>query len=216
MSQSFGYARSVTKDRNSRSCAGLFLRPYYAFLELHAMAKDKPPKAKGVPNKHLHARTTFLYQAATYLTLHPFVESNDTGQENVAHPKPSQPQLPSTLALQLGSDLHTVSRKAQLRLSIDLKRSMCKSCNAILVPGHTATQTIENQSKNGRKPWADVLVVSCKRCGSKRRMPVGAKRQPKKRDRLVTRGVATTSDMEGVESTTPAVLTATEQSPSSG
>jgi ribonuclease P protein subunit RPR2 len=33
------------------------------------MSKVKAPKSKGVPSKHLHARTTFLYQAATYLTL---------------------------------------------------------------------------------------------------------------------------------------------------
>ncbi|KAJ8108126.1 hypothetical protein OPT61_g8390 [Boeremia exigua] len=179
------------------------------------MAKDKPPKPKGIPNKHLHARTTFLYQAASYLTL----QSSITGPEN-GHQNPvsgcNQNQQPSPLALRLGSDLHTVSRKAQLRLAVDLKRSMCKSCNAILVPGHTATQTVENQSKGGSKPWADVLVVNCKRCDSKRRIPIGAKRQLKKRDRVAVIEATTTSGMEGVESTTPGGHTATEQSPSSG
>lgn len=180
------------------------------------MAKDKPPKPKGIPNKHLHARTTFLYQAATYLTLHSFTKSTDIETKNGRLPETHQLQQPPPLALQLGADLHTVSRKAQLRLSVDLKRSMCKSCSAVLVPGHTATQEIENQSRGGKKPWADVLVISCNGCGSKRRMPVGAKRQSKERDRLPPLAAATTSDMEGVESTTPAVHTATEQSPSSG
>ncbi|KAF2629811.1 Rpr2-domain-containing protein [Macroventuria anomochaeta] len=180
------------------------------------MAKDKPPKPKGVPNKHLHARTTFLYQAATYLTLHSSINKNECRPNDAIPSETHSIQQPSPLALQLGSDLHTVSRKAQLRLSIDLKRSVCKSCNAILVPGHTATQITENVSKGGKKPWADVLVVSCNRCGSKRRMPVGAKRQPKKRDRFAAPETATTSDMEGVEATTPVVHTATEQSPSSG
>jgi ribonuclease P protein subunit RPR2 len=180
------------------------------------MAKDKPQKAKGIPNKHLHARTTFLYQAATYLTLQSPVENTKTEAKDVVASVSNQLQQPSPLALQLGADLHTVSRKAQLRLSVELKRSMCKSCNAVLVPGRTATQEIENQSRGGKKPWADVLVVSCNRCGSRKRTPVGAKRQPKKRDRLPAPAATTTSDMEGVESTTPAVLTATEQSPSSG
>jgi ribonuclease P protein subunit RPR2 len=179
------------------------------------MAKDRPPKPKGIPNKHLHARTTFLYQAATYLTLQT-AKSTETGTKTAVSSESNLPQQVSPLALQLGADLHTVSRKAQLRLSVDLKRSMCKSCNAVLVPGRTATQEIVNQSKDGRKPWAEVLVVSCNRCGSKKRMPVGAKRQPKKRDRLPAPATTTTSDMEGVESTTPALLTATEQSPSSG
>lgn len=175
------------------------------------MAKGKPPKPKGISNKHLHARTTFLYQAATYLTFQSPTKNSESHTEDA-----NQIQQPSPLALQLGADLHTVSRKAQLRLSVDLKRSICKSCNTLLVPGRTASQEIENQSKGGKKPWADVLIVSCKCCGSKRRMPVGAKRQPKKRNRLPAAAAAlTTNDMEGVESTTPAVLTATEQSPSS-
>jgi len=127
------------------------------------MSKVKPPKrTKGAPNKHLHARTAFLYQAATYLTL----------QTNR-----------SRLALELGSDLQQVSRKAQLHVSKEVKRSICKSCNSILIPGRTATQRIENASKGGRKPWADVLVVQCDLCGGKKRFPIGAKRQGKKCDR---------------------------------
>lgn len=178
------------------------------------MANDKPAKPKGIPNKHLHARTTFLYQAATYLTLQ---ASDERNKAEVSETLPSQTlQQASSVALQLGADLHTVSRKAQLRLSVDLKRSMCKSCNAVLVPGHTATQLTENQSKAGKKPWADVLVTRCNRCGSKKRLPVGAKRQPKKRARLSASGTVTTSEMEGVESMTTAMHTATEQSPSSG
>lgn len=186
-----------------------------ALCKGRSMAKDNPPKPKGIPNKHLHARITFLYQAATYLTLHTSVNSNQAAVKDADPSVTSHTEQSSPLAIQLGSDLHTVSRKAQLRLSVDLKRSMCKSCNAVLVPGHTATQVIDNQSKGGKKPWADVLVIICNRCGSKKRLPVGAKRQPKKRARLVAAETATTSDMEGVESTTPAVHTATEQSHSS-
>jgi ribonuclease P protein subunit RPR2 len=131
------------------------------------MSKVKPPKKpKGAPNKHLHARTAFLYQAATYLTL-------QTDR--------------SPLALGLGSDLQQVSRKAQLHVSVELKRSICKSCNSILVPGRTATQKIENDSRGGRKPWADVLVVQCDVCGGKKRFPVGAKRQGKKGERGLLR-----------------------------
>lgn len=189
---------------------------YAIFGCVFNMAKDMPPKPKGIPNKHLHARTTFLYQAATYLTLQASAKNTETGTKDAVSSESSLPQQPSPLALQLGADLHTVSRKAQLRLSVDLKRSMCKSCSTVLVPGRTATQEVENHSKGGKKPWEDVLVVRCTRCGSKKRMPVGAKRQPKKRDRLPAPATTTTNDVEGVESTTPAVLTATEQSPSSG
>ncbi|KZM18659.1 hypothetical protein ST47_g10194 [Ascochyta rabiei] len=178
------------------------------------MAKDKSSKPKGIPNKHLHARTTFLYQAATYLTLHASVDRNKAGAAEADLSETCPTQQPPSLALQLGADLHTVSRKAQLRLSVDLKRSMCKSCNAVLIPGHTATQMTENQSKWSKKPWADVLVISCNRCGSKKRLPVGAKRQPKKHQRFAAQGTTAPSDMKGVESTTTLVNTASDRSPS--
>ncbi|KAH7075471.1 RNAse P Rpr2/Rpp21/SNM1 subunit domain-containing protein [Paraphoma chrysanthemicola] len=152
------------------------------------MSKVKAPKSKGVPSKHLHARTTFLYQAATYLTLQtaPTIReaSGRIGHSDLS-PQSSALQLPhhSPLALQLGVDLQQVSRKAQLRLSVDLKRTICKACNTVLVPGSTATQAIENMSRGAAKPWADVLVIKCRICGGKKKFPVGAKKQPKKKYR---------------------------------
>ncbi|CBX92942.1 hypothetical protein IAQ61_008678 [Plenodomus lingam] len=154
------------------------------------MSKVKLPKAlklKGIPNRHLHARTTFLYQAATYLTLQTIegrgIKSPIAVEKSVVDDDASLPHSHSAVALQLGSDLQQVSRKAQLRLAVDLKRTMCKSCNTILVPGQTATQRIENTSKGGKKPRADVLVLQCCYCGSKKRFPVGAKRQLKQSKR---------------------------------
>lgn len=142
------------------------------------MSKVKPPKAKGVPNKHLHARTTFLYQAATHLSLRSsYSEDIPSGAMPVSN---ASNEAHSTLALQLGSDLQQVSRKGQLRLAMDLKRSMCKACNAVLIPGRTATQTMENMSKGGKKSWADVLVIECLLCGGKKRFPVGAQKQASK------------------------------------
>jgi ribonuclease P protein subunit RPR2 len=170
------------------------------------MSKVKAPKAKGIPNRHLHARSTFLYQAATYLTLQTATQDND-----VAHDV-SNNQKHSPLALQLGSDLQQVSRKGQLRLAVDLKRSLCKSCNTILIPGRTATQNIENPSKGGKKSWADVLVVSCNLCGGSKKFPVGATKQPKKDERkaahLVTTPTISLGDTQHPDSTT---LTDTDQ-----
>ncbi|KAF2446994.1 Rpr2-domain-containing protein [Karstenula rhodostoma CBS 690.94] len=145
------------------------------------MAKDKLPKAKGVPNKHLHSRSTFLYQAATYLTLRAGASDANKAQDSVQSSRAPQNHL--GLALQLGSDLQTVSRKGQVRLSSELKRTICKTCNTVLIPGRTATQAIENESKGGKKSWADVMVITCALCGSKKRFPIGAKRQPKKAER---------------------------------
>lgn len=151
------------------------------------MSKVKAPKAKGVPNKHLHARSSFLYQAATYLTLQT-AEATDTPQS-----KQPAPELPNrlSLALSLSSDLQQVSRKGQLRLAISLKRTLCKSCNSVLIPGRTATHRIENASKGGKKPWADVLVVTCGVCAGEKRFPVGAAPKLKKGKRETASAVET-------------------------
>jgi ribonuclease P protein subunit RPR2 len=178
------------------------------------MSKVKAPKVKGIPSKHLHARTTFLYQAATYLTLKitPEVPLSDSEVSRTAahtHDRSFPNHCP--LALQLGSDLQQVSRKAQLRLSVDLKRTMCKRCNTVLVHGRTATQTIENTSKDGKKPWADVLVLRCKLCGGNKRFPVGAKKQPKKKNRETRlKDTTSTTSLDDVRQTNSAVQTSTD------
>lgn len=176
-------------------------RAHYHAQSPSVMSKLKPPKTKGVPNKHLHIRTSFLYQAATYLTLQSSsssleinaTDTNNCGKQNT----PSLEQRPSPLALKLGSDLKQVSHKGQLRLALDLKRSVCKSCNSVLVPGRTATHTIENHSKDGKKPWADVLLITCHICGSKKRFPIGATRplsKSKRKPAQVEAMSATVSD----------------------
>lgn len=180
------------------------------------MSKVKPPKSKGIPSKHLHARTTFLYQAATYLTLQTSKAAN--GSRTVEHLDSSHslsPQARSSLAVRLCSDLQQVSRKAQLRLSVELKRTMCKRCNTVLLPGRTATQIVENMSKGGMKPWADVLVLECTTCGSEKRFPIGAERQAKKAKRRTTLKGATptTSPDGGLDS---ALQTSTEFDSNSG
>ena len=167
------------------------------------MSKVKPPKSKGIPSKHLHARTTFLYQAATYLTLQ--TPSNETtndlrresqGASAGSHASPTR----SSLAMRFCSDLQQVSRKGQLRMTMEMKRTLCKCCHTILVPGRTATQTVENTSKGGKKPWADVLILECSTCGGKKRFPVGAKKQLKRAERKVvstnTTFIATPNDMQ--------------------
>jgi ribonuclease P protein subunit RPR2 len=182
------------------------------------MAKDKQPKfkVKGVPNKHLHARSTFLYQAATYLTLRAGASDANKAEESTQNSR--APQSHPGLALQLGSDLQNVSRKGQVRLSSELKRTICKTCNTVLIPGRTATQIIENESKGGRKSWADVLVITCALCSSKKRFPIGAKRQRKKSERHPLHAQADLSgkDAEAPASTVSPMHTTTDQASTPG
>ena len=83
----------------------------------------------------------------------------------------------------LVSHLRTVSLKSQTRLSSSMKCSVCRRCETLLIPGLTSTFDMENKSRGGRKPWADVLIVTCKLCGTARRLPIGATRQSTRKER---------------------------------
>lgn len=80
--------------------------------------------------------------------------------------------------------LRAISLKSQIRLSPAMKHTICKRCDVLLVPGSTSTSYMENNSRGGRKPWADVLVTTCTGCGTAKRFPVGAKRQVTKEPRV--------------------------------
>lgn len=176
----------------------------------------KKQAAQSVPNKQIHNRVSYLYQAATFLattdnaTRSPVGEryeschNRSSGRYNVeidatqqekfqAYPAPNgsrgaQNSDQSTFLMtderHFISNLRLVAQKSQIRLNPALKRSFCKTCDSLLVPGTTSRVQCENKSKNGRKPQADVHVITCMTCGAQKKFPMGAKRQSSKAQRL--------------------------------
>lgn len=177
------------------------------------MAKAKAENGvKRVQNRHCYSRIAFLHQAAQHLaskqiSLEPntqlvnSAQSDDT-KGHAAASESTQIQDKTTLtdgthqaatlqpadgfglSRRLASHLLTVSRKVSVRASREMKRSICKRCSSILIPGQTAHHKVENKSRGGVKPCADVLVVTCSACGFEKRYPFGAQRQPRKKDRV--------------------------------
>ncbi|KAK5735955.1 hypothetical protein LTR17_007790 [Elasticomyces elasticus] len=184
------------------------------------MGKEKTKT--GIPNKHIHARISYLQQAATYLTVqrerfndagliadrppivakyearqplqslhdeHPVTSltevTNEATKTNEVRKSNAGLDLPQSggLPLYLASHLGQIARKTQTRLHPNIKHSICRTCNAVLVIGETCTKRVENVSRGGRKPHADVLVVECTVCGAAKRFPVGVKRQKRKATR---------------------------------
>ena len=109
------------------------------------MSSKKPPKVQ----KDHYARASYLFQAANFHTMHGNLE----------------------LALMMTRGVDLVSKRAVLRLLPHLKRGICKKCKALLVPGLTMLQIVENLL-NG-SPKSDVLVRTCHRCKTTRRFPIG-------------------------------------------
>jgi ribonuclease P protein subunit RPR2 len=140
------------------------------------MGKAKGKKGSdGVAQRHLHARISFLYQASHYLStsIGPNEKQADEGsskksQHGGLHHQPSHTQRQSR---HLNCQLKGVARKSQIRLSREIKRSICKRCGALLLPGQTSSQALVNESKGGAKPWADVYEVRCLKCQAVKRFP---------------------------------------------
>lgn len=188
------------------------------------MAQDKAKAQKGLAQKHIHSRISYLYQAATYLAnvadqsrvRTPYIKDGVMNQSEpieelqraVATPKavsdkglstsPSEQEnrMPkidpdgetrskdSALSRQLIFHLRAISLKSQVRLSPAMKHTICKRCDILLVPGSTSTSYLGNNSRGGRKPWADILVTTCTACGTAKRFPVGAKRHGRRESRI--------------------------------
>lgn len=168
------------------------------------MAKKKPGQ---VPNRHIHTRISFLYQAAAYLAQ----PSNNLPDPNLVSQRLSQaanagvaapvcnqrcaeymhdhtgPMQDSTSVVttlsfsrKLLTDMRAITQKSVIRTSPHIKRSICKHCDSLLIDGHTSSSVVENKSKGGKKPWADVLVIKCLTCSREKRFPVNGSIQKRR------------------------------------
>lgn len=146
------------------------------------MAKEKKGKSASLPQRHIHLRIAFLHQAASRLSKpaqKPIPESS-AEIDKIASPPRSRQQTVPTQSRYLINHMKGVSRKSVIRLSKDVKRSVCKRCDSLLEKGSTSAEQVENKSKNGSKPWADILIVKCMTCGVSKRFPTSASRAPEK------------------------------------
>ncbi len=166
-----------------------FYRGFWLNIQLHTMKAQKDAK---VPNKHLHSRISYLYQAANYLTrvsestlaVQHAGDNTEVKNDQSVQQKATKPFVEaSSLSRHLNSHLRAISLRSQIRLTPVFKNTICKRCDTVLIPESTSISRLENKSRGGKKPWADVLVVACKACGHVKRYPVGAKRQRSRTER---------------------------------
>ncbi|KAJ0301344.1 hypothetical protein COL5a_009207 [Colletotrichum fioriniae] len=145
------------------------------------------PKSESLPNRHAYTRVSYLHQAASYLATVQIPDADSPSNSSSRSEEDAQlariEKLRSTnekVARRFISDIRAVSLKAQIRPSPSVKQMMCKFCNSLLVEGQSCTTTVENLSKGGKKPWADVMVTKCNTCDNVKRFPVNAPRQKRR------------------------------------
>ncbi|KAI2615398.1 Rpr2-domain-containing protein [Hypoxylon sp. NC1633] len=146
----------------------------------------KPREPESVPDRLMYSRASYLYQAAAYMTNLSDSDSSEPVTQGNEDATPQEKQTSSTahskqaLARRFITDLKSATLKSRIRLSPAMKRTICKFCDSLLVEGKTSSSWVENQSKGGKKPWADVLVVKCHACSGVKRFPVQAPRQKRR------------------------------------
>jgi ribonuclease P protein subunit RPR2 len=169
-----------------------------------AAAKNKKGASGGAQN-HIRARLAYLHKASTYLfsqqhSLKPQAYISKSENENAASIQTTAAQAPCQTHCQTSEEqekkttlppqqaciprhyvnqMRGVSLKAQQRLSVDTKRSFCKRCDLLLVPGVTCKEVFRNASKGQKTPWADVLVTRCSACETEKRIPQNKARSKK-------------------------------------
>lgn len=176
------------------------------------MAKGKGKNVQG----HLRARLDYLHQAASYLqsttisakqqAQHDTRTSDEVQSSSTRNvPQILDPNLAAAAAAAAQkessgldhlpnvsrtyiSQLRGISLKTQLRLPQEVKRSICKRCDMLLVPGISCVQEIRNASRGGQKPWADVRIVRCGTCGTEKRYPQTERRSKKLAERRREKG----------------------------
>ncbi|EXF81977.1 RNAse P Rpr2/Rpp21/SNM1 subunit domain-containing protein [Colletotrichum fioriniae PJ7] len=155
------------------------------------------PKSESLPNRHAYTRVSYLHQAASYLATVQISDADSPSNSLSRSQEDAQlariEELRSTnekVARRFISDIRAVSLKAQIRPSPSVKQMMCKFCDSLLVEGQSCTTTVENLSKGGKKPWADVMVTKCNTCDNVKRFPVNAPRQKRRpfREHKTTEG----------------------------
>jgi ribonuclease P protein subunit RPR2 len=143
------------------------------------MGKGKGSKAAdGIPQKHLHSRISFLHQAAAYLLAATaesqgrLVASEDSSARETSMKRRNR-NANHAQSRYLVNQIQGVSRKSQIRLGRDVKHSICKKCDVLLIPGRTSLHQVRNESRDGAKTWADVFEIRCLKCDTVKRFPLG-------------------------------------------
>ena len=142
-------------------------------------AKKGPKGGEGAPQKHLHSRISYLHQAAAYLatTRSPSNSKHEAAAgvlPSAASSKEHSSKLRNPQSRYLLNQLEGVSKKSQIRLGRDVKHSICRRCDTLMIPGRTSSQIVRNESTGGRKPWADIFEIQCSKCKAVKRFPIGS------------------------------------------
>ncbi|ODV61349.1 ribonuclease P protein subunit RPR2 [Ascoidea rubescens DSM 1968] len=118
----------------------------------------KPPGSVSLKDHYI--RTNYLYQASTLMALSASSDSPDSNSLN------------DLLSRSYVHNMNWVVKKALIKLSPTIKRTVCKKCNRRLISGKNCSVEVTNTS-NLKTPVNDILTVSCICQKFKKNYPIG-------------------------------------------
>ncbi|PIL35962.1 hypothetical protein GSI_01622 [Ganoderma sinense ZZ0214-1] len=133
--------------------------------------KDQDPAASlsSVQNRDIIQRLNFLYQASTYVnSIAPPLDGSISPRRGpkkkkntIRHPKDS-----AELSRCYVGTMRIIGQKTMVRMDPTLKRTLCKQCDTVLLPGSTASVRIRTSGSHRQ-----VVTYTCLACRSSRRIP---------------------------------------------
>ncbi|KAI0358550.1 Rpr2-domain-containing protein [Trametes cingulata] len=142
--------------------------------------KDQEPVANlsSVANRDIVQRINFLYQASTYLSAISQalpssaadggfeVSAQGTNQKSKRKSTLRHPKNTAELSRSYIGTMRIVGQKTMVRMDPSLKRTLCKGCDAVLLPGTSATVRVKPLPSHGQ-----AVVYTCLTCRTSRRIP---------------------------------------------
>ncbi|KIK09695.1 hypothetical protein K443DRAFT_298120 [Laccaria amethystina LaAM-08-1] len=157
--------------------------------------KEDVLNINSIANRDIIQRLNFMYQASVYLqSLSTFASTSSTSsadsmdQSGVSPceasgsvTEPSSPpkaakgkrkrvigrkKTVNDLARSYVHALKVVGQKTTVKMDPSIKRTLCKGCNVVLVPGSTAIVRVKRSSSHGHS-----VVYTCTGCKTSRRIP---------------------------------------------
>ncbi|KAF8345514.1 RNAse P Rpr2/Rpp21/SNM1 subunit domain-containing protein [Amanita rubescens] len=151
--------------------------------------KEPIPNPASIPNKDIIQRLNFLYQASVYLTnlsydvpptnvpsgttssalrrRHRGACTSKTKTKNLRS-KQSRRRLRTAdeLARAYVDTMTMIGKRATVKMDPSIKRTLCKSCKSVLVPGMSVIVRVKRSSSHKH-----ALVLKCVKCGYAKRVP---------------------------------------------
>ncbi|CAL1706383.1 unnamed protein product [Somion occarium] len=186
--------------------------------------KDDVPNPNNVTNREILQRMNFLYQAGALLN-HIEAGSSKLPTESPEPPAASNhptaklsrkakkqdrsrkrhPNSCEDLSRNYIQSMKAIGLKTTVRLDPTVKRTLCKKCNIVLIPGSTASIRVNTSQAHG-----NAVVYTCLSCKNWRRIPAPPVLSPQDAEALVASSAPTQAageDAMAIDSGSKATVT---------